>query len=118
MRLLPFAAFLLAIPPAARADTFVYLALAGEKKIAVYRMDPRQGKLTHRADIRIDGEPGALTVDPKRRFLFASLRSAGKSASFRIDPKAGKLTHLNTVPAGADPAYLATDRTGRFLLTA
>ena len=70
------------------------------------------------ADAVTDGEPGALTVDPGRRFLFAAIRSAGNLAAFRIDRQTGKLTHLNTVPAGADPAHVATDRTGRYLLTA
>ena len=64
------------------------------------------------------GEPGTLTSDPKRRFLFAALRSTGELAAFRIEPANGKLTLINTVPAGADPAYISTDRSGKFLLTA
>jgi 6-phosphogluconolactonase len=100
------------------ADTCVYVSVAGDKKIAVYKKDADSGKLTHLADTATDGEPGALTVDPRRQFLFASLRSAGKLASFRIDPRTGKLTHLGTVPAGADPAHISTDRAGRFLLCA
>jgi len=104
---------------AARAGTFLFVSVAAEKRIAVYRLDPETGKLTHRSDCKIeDGEPGALAVDPARRFLLAAIRSTGKLASFRIDPATGRLMHLNTVPAGADPAYLSTDRGGRYLLTA
>src|SRR5207244_7403845 len=104
---------------ALRADTFVYVAVAAEKRIAVYRLDGATGRLIHRGDCKVgDGEPGALTVDPDRRFLLAAIRSAGKLASFRIDPGTGALTHLGSVSAGPDPAHLATDRTGRFLLTA
>jgi 6-phosphogluconolactonase len=99
------------------AGTVVYVSLAGEKKIAVYRMDSEDGKLTHAADIKVEGAPGALTTDPKRRFLFASLRAEGKLASFRIDPFGG-LTRLSVVEAGDDPAHLSTDRTGTFLFTA
>jgi 6-phosphogluconolactonase len=101
--------------PALRADTVIYVSLAGEKKIVVYRMD---GKLTRASEIALDGEPGALTTEPARRFLFASLRAEGKLAAFRIDAKTGKLTHINTVPAGADPAHISTDGAGRFLLCA
>lgn len=110
---------LLSLPGAsALADTCVYVSVAGDKKIAVYGLDPKQGKLTHRSDTALNGEPGALTVDPARRFLFAALRSTGELASFKIDPLTGKLTHINTVPAGADPAHISTDHTGRYLLTA
>jgi 6-phosphogluconolactonase len=104
---------------AARADTFVYVSVAAEKRIAVYRLEPETGKLTHRSDCKVDdGEPGALTVDPGKRYLLAALRSTGKLASFRMDSATGRLTHLNTVPAGADPAHIATDRSGRYLLAA
>jgi 6-phosphogluconolactonase len=101
----------------ALAETYVYLAVAGDHKIAVYAQDSA-GRLTHRADTIIDGEPGALAVDPRHRFLFASIRSAGQLAAFRIDPQTGKLTQLNTVPAGPDPAQLCVDKAGRFLLCA
>jgi 6-phosphogluconolactonase len=104
---------------ASRAATFVYVSVAAEKRIAVYRLDPQTGALTHQSDCPVrDGEPGALAVGPSKRFLFASIRSAGKLASFRIDALTGKLAHVNTVAAGPDPAHLSIDHTGRYLLTA
>jgi len=120
MRLLVFslAIPLLAACAQAQAATFVYVSVAAEKRIAVYEMDAGTGKLTHRADTKLDGEPGALTVDPGRRFLFAALRAEGKLASFRINRAAGTLTHINTVPAGPDPAHISTDSAGRYLLSA
>lgn len=102
---------------AAPDDTFVYVSVEREKRIAVYRADA-SGTLAHRSDISLEGEPGPLITDPRRRFLFASMRSIGKLAAFRIDPATGGLTHVNTVPAGANPAHLSTDRRGRFLLCA
>src|SRR4051812_27302188 len=99
-------------------DPFVYVSVAGEKRIATYRMDRETGELTHRGDVKLDGEPGALVPSPDRRFLFAALRSTGKLASFRVDHSTGTLTHLNTVPAGPDPAHISTDAKGRFLLAA
>jgi 6-phosphogluconolactonase len=118
MRAFVSIALLLTSWASAFADTALYISVAGEQKIAVYRMDPAEGRLTLRATTATAGEPGALAVDPHRRFLFASLRSTGQLASFRIDPGTGKLTHLSTVPAGADPAHLSSDRHGHFLLTA
>ncbi|MDB5307775.1 MAG: hypothetical protein JWO38_1977 [Gemmataceae bacterium] len=115
--LLVLAVALLTVSPA-RADTFLYLSLAKDKKIAVYRADSTDGKLTHIADAACDGEPAALVTDPGRRFLFASLRAEGKLAAFRIDSVSGKLTPLNTIDAGADPAHISTDKEGQFLLCA
>jgi 6-phosphogluconolactonase len=103
--------------PAFAADV-VYVSVAGEKRIAIYQVDSADGRLTHVGDASTAGEPGALTTDPKRRYLFAALRSTGELAAFRIEPTTGKLTHINTVPAGADPAHISVDKEGKFLLTA
>jgi 6-phosphogluconolactonase (cycloisomerase 2 family) len=100
------------------AAEFVYVSVAGEKRIAIYRIDSNDGSLTNVGNVSTAGEPGALTSDPNRRFLFAALHSTGELAAFRIDPSSGKLTHINTVPAGADPAHIAVDKQGKFLLTA
>jgi 6-phosphogluconolactonase len=118
MRTLTLLLIALALAAPARADTFVYISLAKEKKIAVHQLDPTSGKLTHVADATCEGEPAALVVNPPRTALFASLRPEGKLSAFRIDQATGKLTHLNTIDAGADPAHLSTDTYGRFLLAA
>ena len=110
---------LLVLGSLARGETFVYLSIAAEKRIAVYQLDSETGRLSHKGDCPVvDGEPGALTVDPEKRFLLAAIRSTGKLASFRLDSETGKLTHINTVTVGPDPAHISTDRTGRFLFTA
>ena len=71
-----------ALPPAHaqkkvddRADTFVYVSMAPEQKIRVYRLDPKEGKLTDVETVAVEGAPGALGVDPRKQFLIASLRS-------------------------------------------
>lgn len=108
----------LALPLPAQADTFVYISLAKEKKIAVYQLDPASGKFTHVADAPCEGEPAALVTNPAKTALFASLRPEGKLSAFRIEPATGKLTLVNTIDAGPDPAHLSTDKEGRFLLAA
>jgi 6-phosphogluconolactonase len=102
----------------ATAADVVYISVAAEKRIAVYHISPGDGRLTHVGDVPTTGEPGALAIDPARRYLFAALRSTGELAAFRIEPATGKLSHINTVPAGADPAHLSVDKRGKFLLTA
>jgi len=102
-----------------KADTFVYVSLDAEKRIAVYHLDPATGKLTHRSDCPVEaGEPGGLAMDPTKRFLFAAVRSTNKLSSFRVDAKTGGLKPINTVSVGPNPAHLMTDHSGRFLLTA
>src|SRR5262245_4429286 len=102
------------------ADTFLYVSMAPEQKIQVYRLDPKDGKLTAEEAVAVEGTPGALAVDPQKKFLFASLRSNSTLASFRIDPATGKLKPLNTVqlPKNENAAFVGTDRTGRWLLSA
>jgi 6-phosphogluconolactonase len=103
-----------------QADTLVYVSMAPEQKIQVFRLDPKDGKLTAVDSLTVDGAPGALAVDPQKKYLFASLRTDSKLASFRIDPASGKLKPLSSValPKGENAAYVGTDRTGRWLLSA
>jgi 6-phosphogluconolactonase len=112
------AILLLVVTGVIRAETFAYVSLANDKKIAVYKVEPATGVLKHAADADCDGEPAALVANPARTALFASLRPEGKLMAFRIDPGTGTLTHSNTIDAGVDPAHLSTDKAGRFLLAA
>src|SRR5262245_58486417 len=110
----------LGLPMSLPADTFVYVSMAPEQKIQVYRLSPKDGKLTSVQVVDVGGAPGSLATDPGRKYLFASLRSTSSLASFRIDPATGKLTALSTasLPKGENAAFVGTDRTGRWLLSA
>lgn len=112
--------FLLGWTMTVRADTLLFVSMAPEEKIKTFRLDPRDGKLTPVAELKVDGAPGALAVDPGQKFLFASLRTTSSLASFVLDPATGKLTHLSTaaLPKGENAAFVGTDRTGRWLLSA
>jgi 6-phosphogluconolactonase len=110
----------LSVTMSLHADTFVYVSMAPEKKIQTFRLDPKDGNLTAVEAIAVDGAPGALAVDPQRKFLFASLRTNSTLASFRIDAATGKLTPLSTaaLPKDENAAFVGTDRTGRWLISA
>jgi len=112
------AILLVLISGVSRADTFAYVSLAKDRKIAIYKVEPATGALTHITDAPCEGEPGALVANPAKTGLFASLRPEGKLVAFRINPQSRSLTHLNTIDAGPDPAHLSTDKEGRFLLAA
>jgi 6-phosphogluconolactonase len=102
------------------ADTFVYVSMAPEQKIQVFRLDPNDGKLSAVDATALEGAPGALAVDPAKKTLFASLRSNSTLASFRLDPASGKLKLIGAAPLGKgeNAAFVGTDRTGRWLLSA
>lgn len=119
---IPLASLLvsLACPMPLPADTFVYVSMAPEEKIQVYRLDADAAPLAPVEALAVEGTPGSLAVDPDRKFLFASLRSTSKLASFRIDHETGKLSPVGTAALNrrANAAYVGTDRTGRWLLSA
>jgi 6-phosphogluconolactonase len=98
--------------------TYLYLALAGDHKIAIYGLDPASGRLTFQRDIPLSGAVGPLAVDPQHRFMYAGLRSTCQMASLRFDPGTGNLSLLHTIPLPSDPCFIATDRSGRFLFSA
>lgn len=101
------------------AATFVYVSMAPEKKIQIFRLEA-EGKLVPVEQTDVTGNPGALAVDPTRAFLFASLRDTGELVSFRIDAASGKLKRRSAVPLGKgeNAAFVGTDRSGRWLLSA
>ncbi|MBM3458685.1 MAG: lactonase family protein [Armatimonadetes bacterium] len=103
---------------AAPPDTMLYVSLAGENRIGLYRIHADQGTLTPAGSVETGGAPGALAVDPARKFLFASVRSTQSLASFRIAPKTGQLTPLGSVRVGVDAAYIGVDRSGKYLVSA
>ncbi len=102
------------------AATFVYVSMAPEQKIQIYRLDSKPGSLTAVDAFAVEGSPGSLGTDPKRQFLFASLRTTNSLASYRIDQATGKLTPVSVapLPKGENAAFVTTDRTGRWLLSA
>ena len=99
------------------AETFVYVSLASENKLARYQLDPASGALTFKESIDVEADPGVLTVHPSKKFFYAAMRNAGRLVSYRLDAASGKLTSINSIKADDDPCYIAFDRTGKLMLT-
>jgi 6-phosphogluconolactonase len=120
MRCILAVLFLLGSAMSAAAETFVYVSMAPEQKIQIFRLDAKDGQLTPVDALKVDGAPGALGLDPDKKLLFASLRTTSSLASFRIDGATGKLTHVSTaaLPKDENAAFVGTDRSGRWLLSA
>lgn len=96
-----------------------YIAVGGEEKLLQFALNPNDGALTLQEEIKVDGAPGPLAVDPTQRFLYVGLRSTCQLVSFQIEATTGRLQPFGTpVALDSDPCYLSTDRAGRFLLAA
>ena len=109
---------ILAMPESALADTFLYISLASEKRIAAYRINEMEGTLTHQQDVTTLGSPAGMDIDPDGNFLFVALHRPGKLASFRIDAATGELTPASAILVKDPPAYVKSDHTGQFLFSA
>lgn len=96
----------------------VYVSLAGEKQIQIYRQKDDSGALVLAGQSSTPSQPGFLAANSGGTRLFAAYRSSGEIASYKIDAKTGGLQLISVISAGADPAYLALDRSESFLLSA
>lgn len=103
-----------------QAATYLYVSMAPEQKIQIFKLDAAAGKLEPVDTFAVDGSPGCLAVDPKSKFLFASLRSNSTLASYAIDSVNGKLKMISSAALGKgeNAAYVKTDRSGRWLFSA
>jgi 6-phosphogluconolactonase len=95
---------------------FLYVSLAGDERIACYRIDER-GCLDPLGETRPGGAPGSLAADPAAGRLFAAIRTREELASFRIDAVTGALTEIGRVHSG-NAAFVGLDGTRRWLLSA
>ena len=100
------------------ACNIVYVSLAGEKQIQIYRQKDDSGALVLAGQVSTSVQPGFLAANGDGTRLFAAYRSSGEIASYKMDPKTGELQLFSVISAGADPAYIALDRSESFLLSA
>jgi 6-phosphogluconolactonase len=114
-----FLAFSILLTQAAHsASLMLYVSESGEKRIAVYQMDPATGDLTRAGAVELPGAPGSLALSPDRRHLYASVRSTQQFATLAVNPQSGALGQPSLTPAGLNAAYVHADKTGRWLLAA
>ena len=97
---------------------YVYVSIAGEDKISIFKMSPETGELTAQGDVAVSGAPSILAIHPTRDVFYAAIRATGDILTFRIDQSTGNLEPMETTVTGLeDPAYLEIDKTGGFLVT-
>jgi 6-phosphogluconolactonase len=92
--------------------------------IYLYRLNSSTGAMTFVAAESAGPDPGFLTLDPHRRFLYTvnevvefEGQPGGAVSAFSVDPHRGRLTALNhQLTYGAGPCYLCLDPTARWAL--
>jgi 6-phosphogluconolactonase len=107
-----------AVLPASAAPLVLYVSESGEKRVAIYQMDPASGDLTRAGAFDLPGAPGSLALSRDQRHLYASVRSTKQVASLEVNPATGALSAPSLADLGFNAAYVHVDKTGRWLLTA
>jgi 6-phosphogluconolactonase len=91
---------------------FLYTSNRGNDTIAVFNVQPRDGRLSLASNVPTGGkEPRHFAIDPSGRFLLAENQNSNSIVVFRIDPASGALTATGqsiAVPAPVCLAFLPT----------
>ena len=113
----PFAWARAAAQGAAPALHLGYVSVRRDNRVSTFTMDPTTGKVTWQEQVRVEGGPDPMALDPRGRFLYVACRDRQQMSSYRIDPATGGLSLIGTVPLEGEPIQIVTDRTGRYVLS-
>ena len=61
--------------------TMVYLSAGGDNRVLLMELNPQTGALEPRGQLDLEGAPGAMTNDPKRKTLYVSVRNKNSVAA-------------------------------------
>ena len=94
--------------------------------IYLFRLNLSSGELRHVGTTRGVVNPSFLTLDSRRRYLYAvneveefAGKKSGAVSAFAVDRRTGGLSFLNQQPSqGGAPCYVSLDAAGRFVLVA
>jgi 6-phosphogluconolactonase len=76
-----------------KAGRFLYVSNRGANSIAVYAVDPGEGRLTLREFVPALGQsPRNITIDPSGRYFFAANQFSNNVVIFSVDVQTGHLT--------------------------
>ena len=115
--------------PRSPRELLVYVGTytAGRSEgIYLFRLNLSSGELRHVGTTKGVVNPSFLTLDGRRRYLYAvneveefAGKKSGAVSAFAVDQTTGGLRFLNQQPSmGGAPCYVSLDAGGRFLLVA
>jgi len=83
---------------------FLYTANRGHNSIAVFRVDPENGKLTWIEHVPTGGDwPRDFALDPSEKFIIASNQNSSNLVLFARNAETGKLTRIRMDVTVPDP---------------
>ncbi len=86
---------------------FLYASTRGPDSIAVFRINPKSGKLALLETVPTGGRtPRNFAIDPSGAYLFAANQESNNIVIFRIDPRTGHLTATSKVIEAPAPVCL------------
>jgi 6-phosphogluconolactonase len=94
-----------------------YVSVRRDNRVSIFTMDATSGRVAWQEQVRVEGGPDPMALDPRGRFLYVACRDRQQLSSYRTDPVTGGLSLIGTVPLQGEPIQIVTDRTGRYLLS-
>ena len=86
---------------------FLYASTRGPDSIAVFRINPKSGKLTLLETVPTGGKtPRNFAIDPTGAYLFAANQESNNIVIFRVDQRTGHLTATGKVIEAPAPVCL------------
>jgi 6-phosphogluconolactonase len=77
---------------------FLYVSNRGNNTIAIFTIDPANGKLTAAGHVPSGGKnPRDFRIDPAGKFLLAANQDSNNIVVFKIDPETGGLTPTGSI---------------------
>ena len=96
-----------------QSGKWLFASNRGHDSIAVFSIDPANGKLTAAGGFPTGGrEPRHFAIDPSGKYLLAENQFSNNIVVFKIDPGTGGLTatgQVVEVPSPVDIAFLQED---------
>jgi len=102
-------------------DPLVYVGTSNKSGdgLFTFRLNLQDGSLTKVASYNAGSEPGYLTIDSTRHFLYViNKENEGTVRSYSINQSDGSLTYLNQQPCPGGPCHISLDQTNKVLFIA
>lgn len=100
------------------AQSYVYVSLKNEDKLAIYSEEENSGLLTFIDSHEVEGGPASIAFTADKSRVYIARRNAKKISCYAVSKETGKLTFLSEISAVDNPVYIALDKTDGYLLTA
>lgn len=88
------------------AGTFVYVSNRGHDSLAMFQVQPGDGRLSFLGCEATESTPREFDIDPTGQYLFAAGQSSGRLAAYRIESSTGRLRKFATYEVGRGPCWV------------